>query len=440
MKFLGSRPTHKNINLVKADDPTVHTQNTDQYLDFGGANQVAVGDVKDAVAKKHEHANKTELDTYSATTQDLEYWVDGTNGSDNNDGSFEHPFATINKALGLIPQVVNHEVEIIIIYETYAESINLTGFSGKGSITIYGDNSDVVDIRIENNTLPIELESFNLTGTDDAVIASNNPGYLYLYGISCTASATFKGGFSIYNCPAVLIEECEISNHFCGIYSKLSVVHSYYNYGSSNQYGLCVESGIVYKEDIQPSGHLSNEIAVSGGQILSSRLAERDEDAVEGNLAKFDSSGNPVDSGIDPDTKADKDSDAVENNLAKFDDAGNPVDSGIAISDVSKNLYIVENPQTGTTYTLVLADDHKLVSCANANPITLTIPLDSSVAFPVGTQILILQKGAGAVTIKGNTGVNVYSADSVNTTIAQYSMAGLIKIATNSWVLFGDLE
>ena len=275
-----------------------HTQNTDQYLDFGGANQVAVGDVKDAVAKKHEHANKTELDTYSATTQNLEYWVDGTNGSDNNDGSFEHPFATINKALGLIPQVVNHEVEIIITYETYAESINLTGFSGKGSITIDGGNSDVVDIRIENNTLPIELESFNLTGTDEAVIASNNPGYIYLYNIECTSSAGYKDGFSINNCLTVLLEDCTISNHFCGIYSKLSVVHSYHNNGSSNQYGLCAENGIIYKLDNQPSGHLSNERTISGGQILSSRLAERDEDAVEGNLAKFDSSGNPVDSGI----------------------------------------------------------------------------------------------------------------------------------------------
>jgi hypothetical protein len=54
MKFLGSRPTHKNINLVKADDPTVHTQNTDQYLDYGGANQVTAADVKDAVTKKHK--------------------------------------------------------------------------------------------------------------------------------------------------------------------------------------------------------------------------------------------------------------------------------------------------------------------------------------------------------------------------------------------------
>lgn len=48
-----------------------HTQNTDQYLDFGGANQVAVGDVKDAVSKKHIHSNKDLLDTYTQTEANL---------------------------------------------------------------------------------------------------------------------------------------------------------------------------------------------------------------------------------------------------------------------------------------------------------------------------------------------------------------------------------
>ncbi len=71
MKFLGSRPTHKNINLVKADDPTVHTQNTDQYLDFGGISQVAVADVKDAVTKKHSHSNLPLLETYTQTETNL---------------------------------------------------------------------------------------------------------------------------------------------------------------------------------------------------------------------------------------------------------------------------------------------------------------------------------------------------------------------------------
>ncbi len=107
---------------------------------------------------------------------------------------------------------------------------------------------------------------------------------------------------------------------------------------------------------------------------------------------------------------------------------------------LEKTLYITENAQTGTTYTLVIGDDHKLVSCSNSSAITLTIPTNESVAFPVGTQILILQKGTGQVTISKATGVTVNSVNGANKTVAQYSMAGLIKLATDTWILFGDLE
>jgi len=43
-----------------------HTQNTDQYLDFGGANQVTVADAKDAVAKKHTQGTDTTLGNMTA--------------------------------------------------------------------------------------------------------------------------------------------------------------------------------------------------------------------------------------------------------------------------------------------------------------------------------------------------------------------------------------
>ncbi len=114
--------------------------------------------------------------------------------------------------------------------------------------------------------------------------------------------------------------------------------------------------------------------------------------------------------------------------------------SKITEAMLEKTLYITENAQTGTTYTLVIGDDHKLVSCSNSSAITLTIPTNESVAFPVGTQILILQKGTGQVTISKATGVTVNSVDGANKTVAQYSMAGLIKLATDTWILFGDLE
>jgi len=96
------------------------------------------------------------------------------------------------------------------------------------------------------------------------------------------------------------------------------------------------------------------------------------------------------------------------------------------------------NAQTGTTYTLVAGDAGDLVTLTNASAITLTVPLNSSVAFATGTQITITQSGAGKVTVAGAVGVTVNSADGFLSLRSQWSAATLIKIATNSWILIGD--
>jgi hypothetical protein len=101
---------------------------------------------------------------------------------------------------------------------------------------------------------------------------------------------------------------------------------------------------------------------------------------------------------------------------------------------------IALNAQTGTTYTAVLADDGKLVTCDNASAIALTIPPNSSVAFGIGTQINIMQLGAGQVTITAGAGVTLRSAGSKLKTNAQYAVATCCKIATDTWVVVGNLS
>jgi hypothetical protein len=98
------------------------------------------------------------------------------------------------------------------------------------------------------------------------------------------------------------------------------------------------------------------------------------------------------------------------------------------------------NAQTGTTYTLVAGDAGDLVTLTNAAAITLTVPLNSSVAFAIGTQITITQSGAGTVTVAGAVGVTVNSADGDLKLRTQWSAATLIKTATNSWILIGDIK
>lgn len=98
------------------------------------------------------------------------------------------------------------------------------------------------------------------------------------------------------------------------------------------------------------------------------------------------------------------------------------------------------NTQTGTTYTLVLADAGKLVTLENAGAITLTVPTNASVAFPVGTVVDCAQLGAGLVTTVGATGVTINGVTPGSKASAgQWSGWRLVKLATDTWLATGEL-
>jgi hypothetical protein len=112
-----------------------------------------------------------------------------------------------------------------------------------------------------------------------------------------------------------------------------------------------------------------------------------------------------------------------------------PTINGATIGTSIINLTL--NAQTGTTYTPVLADNGKLVTLSNASAITLTVPTNASVAYATGAQINIQQIDAGQVTIAGDTGVTVNGTGTKLRT--QWSAATLVKTATDTWTLIGDL-
>lgn len=93
------------------------------------------------------------------------------------------------------------------------------------------------------------------------------------------------------------------------------------------------------------------------------------------------------------------------------------------------------NPEAGS-YTLVLGDASGLVEMSGGG--TLTVPTDASVAFPTGTQISILQTGASQVTV-GGAGVTINGTPGLKLR-TQWSGATLIKRATDTWALVGDLS
>ena len=103
------------------------------------------------------------------------------------------------------------------------------------------------------------------------------------------------------------------------------------------------------------------------------------------------------------------------------------------------------NAQTGTTYTFVLADQGKYITASNASAITVSIPTNASVAFPIGTSIDLIQIGAGQVTVSAASSgtTTIYSTGATAAapkTRVQYSALTCKKVATDTWHIIGDLS
>jgi hypothetical protein len=96
------------------------------------------------------------------------------------------------------------------------------------------------------------------------------------------------------------------------------------------------------------------------------------------------------------------------------------------------------NAQTGTAYTLVLADADKIVTMTNAGASTLTVPQNSDAAIPIGSIVEVTQLGAGLVTLAAGTGATIVSKGGA-LKMAQNATVRLRKISTNGWAASGDI-
>jgi hypothetical protein len=126
--------------------------------------------------------------------------------------------------------------------------------------------------------------------------------------------------------------------------------------------------------------------------------------------------------------------------------SGLPAATGDVLTAATVNgliTFTVGSDQTAD-YTTVLTDQYQvLVPMNKATAIAFKIPTNASVAFPVGTAITILNKGAGAVTISattsGTTTVLSAGATAASPTLAQYKTAVCIKTATDTWYVVGGI-
>lgn len=98
------------------------------------------------------------------------------------------------------------------------------------------------------------------------------------------------------------------------------------------------------------------------------------------------------------------------------------------------------NAQTGTTYTLVIADLGKLVTTSNASAVTVTIPPS---VFSTGNQINVQSIGVGLTSFVAGAGVTITSTGATAAAPilrARYSACTIICTGSNTFTVIGDIS
>jgi hypothetical protein len=121
---------------------------------------------------------------------------------------------------------------------------------------------------------------------------------------------------------------------------------------------------------------------------------------------------------------------------------------GNAVSQISKDgIFVGQSRPTRTDITanatLALADEGKVLRVnptTAADNITITVPPNGDVAFPVDTEIAIVRYNSGTVTIVAGSGVTINSKNGDNEISGRYGSVALKKVGTDEWVLVGSLE
>jgi len=192
-------------------------------------------------------------------------------------------------------------------------------------------------------------------------------------------------------------------------------------------YDIAVENGFVGTEE----EWLDSLVGAAGPVGATGPAGETGPAGPEGDPGPTGATG-PAGADGDPGYPTIGGGDALKMLVVKSDETG-------VEWQAQPTLNAIEINNETASYTLVLADAGKMVEVDNASAVNLTVPLNATVAFPVGTVIQLAQIGAGQMTVVATGGVTINTASTLLLR-AQYSTATLIKRATDTWLLAGDME
>ena len=197
-----------------------------------------------------------------------------------------------------------------------------------------------------------------------------------------------------------------------------------------------LKEGLALRQDVRADGNTDDDTLVSETGMRAAIDAVSDALITWDNLVTSPEKATPVDDDL----------------LVIGDSADASAAKRIKVVDLWNNLFLDKIPAQQltklagvmfsdalTAYTLVLSDAGKFIRLANANPITVTVPPDASVAFPIGSFVEIEQAGAGIITVAEGSGVTINSKDDGDETDGQHSTVRLVKVASDTWTLIGGV-
>jgi hypothetical protein len=91
-----------------------------------------------------------------------------------------------------------------------------------------------------------------------------------------------------------------------------------------------------------------------------------------------------------------------------------------------------------TAYTLALSDAYGLINATTG--MTITVPPNSTAAFATGSKVLLYRSAVSGVAITAGAGVTINAAGAASNLSSQHSVASIMKLGTDNWVLSGDIS
>lgn len=220
--------------------------------------------------------NKADLATTpQQTIANRIYYVSPTGSDEQNEGTQEKPFKSIQKVINILPKEINHVITINLEQGIYDENLSIIGFYGGGELYVNGANG-ISDTHIikriisRRNKIYIRFFGIKFSCVDEISVYTENDDKFIIDSCKIDNSeyVNYTGAISISSFMEVT--NCIINNRSTALYSRIgSLIMSTNNQGTGNVYGLSADTGaVIAKNGVnQPLGTNTNEVANAGGVI-----------------------------------------------------------------------------------------------------------------------------------------------------------------------------